>query len=195
MKYLCPLLVGAAALGVVHARMVAVPPQPVSPYPDTEVTTNIAFNADNAITREVEIRFALGEGCASNCVQVALGRDLDHDGILDFDETDALFGLRNGRCFVEGVKEGVRMEEPSGMAAVTNEFMVKLGLAKTQGLLSFAATNGIGEAVFTDITGVAPGWLYHSDWDLMRVTRRGPGMPGEWFSCDLRSYFLYIHLR
>lgn len=195
MKYLCPLLVGVAALGIVQARTVTVPPQPPSPYPDTEVSTNIAFTADNAMTREIEIRFALGEGCASNCVQVALGRDLDHDGILDFDETDALFGLRNGRCFVEDVRDGVRMEEPSGMVATSSVFMVKLGLAKVQGLRSFTATNGVGEVVFANIADAVPGWFYRPDWDLMRVTRRGPGMPGEWFSCDLRSYFLYIHLR
>ena len=30
---------------------------------------------------------------------------------------------------------------------------------------------------------------------MMRVTRRGPGVPAEWFSCDISSHFFYIKLK
>ena len=59
----------------------------------------------------------------------------------------------------------------------------------------FAATNGVGVAVFTNLSATAQGWLYKPDWNMMRVTRRGPGVPAEWFTCDLSSYYLYILMR
>ena len=68
-------LVAVLAGGVLHARTVSVPPQPVSPYLDTEVSTNIAFGANYDVTREIVVNFSLDEGCSSNCLQVAFGRD------------------------------------------------------------------------------------------------------------------------
>lgn len=56
------------------ARTIVVLPQPVSPYADTEVSTNIQFSASSEHAREIEMRFAL-DGCMSNCVQVAFGKD------------------------------------------------------------------------------------------------------------------------
>ena len=38
-------------------------------------------------------------------------------------------------------------------------------------------------------------WLYRPDWNMMRVTRRGPGVPAEWFSCDVLSQFFYMTFR
>lgn len=60
-------------------------PQPVSPYADKEVSTNIQFSASSEHAREIEMRFAL-VGCMSNCVQVAFGKDADGDGVLGADE-------------------------------------------------------------------------------------------------------------
>ena len=72
---------------------------------------------------------------------------------------------------------------------------VNLLLKKGEGLSGFAATNGVGVAVFTNLSATAQGWLYKPDWNMMRVTRRGPGVPAEWFTCDLSSYYLYILMR
>ena len=188
-------LVAVLAGGILHARTVAVPPQPVSPYLDTEVSTNIAFGASYDVTREIVIRFALDEGCSSNCLQVAFGRDADHDGVLSLDETETLYGWRNGRCFAESVKDGVRLEEPADNGPDVDDCTLYFDLAKNRGLRGFAATNETGVAVFTNLTATTPDWLYRPDWNLMRVTRRGPGVPAEWFSCSLRSYFLYIYFR
>ena len=92
------------------ARTIVVPPQPVSPYADTEVSTNIQFSASSEHAREIEMRFAL-DGCMSNCVQVAFGKDADGDGVLGADEAETLYGWRNGRYFAESVTEGLRVEE------------------------------------------------------------------------------------
>lgn len=188
-------LVAVLAGGILHAWTVSVPPQPASPYLDTEVSTNIAFGANYDVTREIVVNFALDEGCSSNCLQVAFGRDADHDGVLGPDEAETLFGWRNGRCFAESVKDGIRLEEPAGEVSAARGLTLNFSLAKERGLRGFAATNETGVAVFTNLTATTPGWLYRPDWNLMRVTRRGPGVPAEWFSCCLRSYFLYINFR
>ena len=80
-------LLAVVAPCVVLAGRIEVPPPPVSPFADTEVTTNISFAAANGHVRFLELAFAL-DGCASNCVQVAFGHDANGDGILGFAETD-----------------------------------------------------------------------------------------------------------
>ena len=166
----------------------------VSEYADTEVSTNIAFNADDAHMREFEMRFAL-DGGMSNCVQVAFGKDADGDGVLGADEAETLYGWRNGRYFAESVTEGLRVEEADSGNVDSRVFAINLRLKKGEGLRYFTATNDMGVAIFTNLNATAQNWLYKPDWNMMRVTRRGPGVPAEWFSCDLSSHFFYIKLR
>ncbi|MGN0851776.1 MAG: hypothetical protein ACI4Q3_00175, partial [Kiritimatiellia bacterium] len=107
------LAVAALAVGAALARTIVVPPPAMPEYVDTEVSANMAFNADDAHLRAFEMRFAL-EGSQSNCVQVALGRDLDGDGVLGADEAETLYGWRNGRYFAESVNGGGDSDEASG---------------------------------------------------------------------------------
>ena len=184
----------AVLAGSAFARMVVVPPQPVSPYADTEVSTNISFSVSSEHAREIEMRFAL-DGCMSNCVQVAFGKDVDGDGVLGVDEAETLYGWRNGRYFAESVTEGLRVEEADSGNVDSRVFAINLRLKKGEGLRHFTATNDMGVAIFTNLNATAQNWLYKPDWNMMRVTRRGPGVPAEWFSCDLSSHFFYIKLR
>lgn len=179
---------------IVSARTIVVPPPAMPEHADTEVSTNMAFNADDAHLREFEMRFAL-EGSLSNCVQVALGRDLDGDGVLGADEAETLYGWRNGRYFAESVNGGVRVEDEPNGVATSRVFAVNFRLSKGRGLRRFTATNDVGAAVLPAISADAQGWLYSPGWNMMRVTRRGPGVPAEWFSCDVSSHFFYIMLR
>ena len=165
----------------------------MSPYADTEVSTNIPFSVSSEHAREIEMRFAL-DGCVSNCVQVAFGKDADGDGVLGADEAETLYGWRNGRYFAESVTEGLRVEEADSGNVDSRVFAINLRLKKGEGLRHFAATNDMGVAIFTNLNATAQNWLYKPDWNMMRVTRRGPGVPAEWFSCDLSSHFFYIKL-
>ena len=186
------LLLAALAPCVALAVRIEVPPQPASSFADTEVTTNISFAAANGHVRFLELAFAL-DGCASNCVQVAFGHDADGDGVLGFAETDTLYGWRNGRYFAESVRDGVRIEE---LAADANAaFAIGMRLSKDLAPLEFSATNSLGAAILTNLSASAQGWLYRPDWDTMRVTRRGPGIPAEWFSCDIASRHMYMSFR
>ena len=194
-RYTCYSVLTVVTVGMqAFARTIVVPPQPVSPYADTEVSTNIQFSASSEHAREIEMRFAL-DGCMSNCVQVAFGKDADGDGVLGADESETLYGWRNGRYFAESVADGLRVEEPDPGSAASRVLTMNLLLKKGEGLSGFAATNGVGVAVFTNLSATAQGWLYKPDWNMMRVTRRGPGVPAEWFTCDLSSYYLYILMR
>ena len=158
----------------------------------TEVSTNVAFNALRGDVREVRMHFAL-EGVSSNCIQVAFGRDADGDGVLSFDETDAVYGWRNGRHFAADVKTGVRTEEPE--AATGRALSVRMRMTKESLPAHFAATNGVGVAVLGDIASSVPTWVYRPEWNLMRVTRRGPGVPAEWFLCDVRYNEFFLIMR
>ncbi|MBQ2628874.1 MAG: hypothetical protein IJG13_04275 [Kiritimatiellae bacterium] len=111
------------------AQTILVPPQPVSPYADTEVSTNIQFSASNEQARVIEMRFAL-DGCASNCIQVAFGKDANGDGVLGTDEGETLYGWRNGRYFVESVVEGLRVEESDSGDVDSRVFAINLRLKK-----------------------------------------------------------------
>ena len=119
---LLALLAGSAS-----ARMVVVPPQPMSPYADTEVSTNIPFSVSSEHAREIEMRFAL-DGCMSNCVQVAFGKDADGDGVLGADEAETLYGWRNGRYFAESVADGLRVEEADSGNVDSRVFAINLRL-------------------------------------------------------------------
>ena len=190
MKLISLILVGVPC--VVIAARIEVPPPAMPEHADTEVATNIPFVAANGHVRFVELAFAL-DGCASNCVQVAFGRDADGDGVLGFGETDTLYGWRNGRYFAESVRDGIRMEElAADPTAASCAFAIDMRLSKDLVLLGFSATNSLGEAVLTNLSASAQGWLYRPEWDTMRVTRRGPGIPAEWVFCDISSRRCFI---
>jgi hypothetical protein len=156
------------------------------------VSTNIPFNAMRSDVREVRMHFTF-EGVSSNCIQVAFGRDADGDGVLSFGETDAVYGWRNGRYFAEDVKAGVRTEEPE--AATGRALSVRMRMTKESLPAHFAATNGVGVAVLGDIASSVPTWVYRPEWNLMRVTRRGPGVPAEWFLCDVKYDEFFLSMR
>ena len=76
----------------------------------TEVSTNIPL-----VTHRDDVRGFVAAmdfaGTASNCVQMAFGRDADGDGELELAETDLLVGWRAGRYFIEDSAAGTRHVE------------------------------------------------------------------------------------
>ena len=178
---------------IVFSQSIVVPPAPTPEFADTEGSTNMPFSASEANAREVVLRFTLSDGAVSNCILVAFGRDANGDGILGVDEQETLFGWRNGRCIAENKKDGIRFEETT--SATSRIFKVHMRLSKRRGLSRFSAADELGNPVFTNFSSSVPGWLHNSEWNMMRVTRRGPGVPAEWFSCDIRSRFFVINLR
>ena len=173
------------------ARTFNVSPLPLSPYADTEVTTNVAINAQRFDVKEFGLNISF-EAASSNNIQVAFGCDEDENGILSFSETDAVYGYRNGRCVIEDVKNAVRFEEvvTDGRA----NFSIRMRMRKDYTPKEFSASVGSSQ-IFTDFSSEVPSWLYQPKWNLMRITRRGAGAPVEWLSCDIKYSHFYIIVR
>ena len=168
-----------------YAKEFNVSPLPVSPYADTEVATNIVFNRHRSDVKEFELKFTL-DCSPSNCIQVALGTDADGDGDLSFFETGAVYGWRNGRYFIEDVVAGKRYEHSISDDKRIGRQVFSVNMRTTRDYLpkTFLA-NIDGASVFTDLAITVPSWLYQPQWNLMRITRRGAGVPIEWFNCNI----------
>ena len=188
-------LVSILALVGLQVLAVSVPPMPVSPFADTEVSTNVAFNSLRSDVKEFELKFAF-EGCPSNSIQVALGRDVDKDGELSFVETGAVYGWRNGRFFAEDVISGRRFEESvvEDVAGTGRVFSVKMRTSRNYEAKEFTARVG-SDSVLTNLSQTCPVWLYRPEWNMMRITRRGVGTPSEWFNCKILYSVFYITIR
>ena len=192
----CALVAAAIAFLplAAFAKAIVVPSLPVSLYADTEVSTNIAFNTIRSDVKTFELTFQL-ECSSSNCIQVALGRDIDSDGILSFAETDVVYGWRNGRSFVEDVKGASRYEEKvSSLEKESQNFSISIQTTKEYQPKAFSAMVG-STSVFMSLTETVPAWLYCPEWNLMRITRRGVGLPLQWVSYDVKYAQLSITVR
>ena len=140
------------------------------------------------------MRLAVEGYAASNCIQVAFGRDGDGNGILDYDEDETVYGWWAGRYFAESCPDRLRIYEAASDGAHC-DFTVSLRLRKGEGLRKFAAVDASGAAVLTNLSASAQSWLYSPRWNMMRITRRGPGAPREWLTCDSRSHFMNVIVR
>ena len=163
-------------------------------WADTEASTNVAVVADCERMREIAVRFAVGEGAASNCLQVAFGRDVNGDGELGLDETETLYGWRNGRYFAESFTGLVYVEEQAD-DPTSCDFTVRMKLRKGGGLYRFDAVKESGAAVLTNLAAETHSWLYSPDWNIMRITRCGAGVPAEWLRCETTSHFMNVIVR
>ena len=190
MKNLIPLIAFGAMMLPAAARL-PVLSDPV--YADTEVSTNVAFNPVRSDARQFGISMDFS-GTPSNCVQIAFGRDADSDGDLSADETRLVLGWRGGEYFIEDVSGRNRIVET---AVGTEEgrhfgFFVKLNSASLPVQLN--VTNECG-AFFASLSENPPDWLYGTEWNLMKVTRRGVDALNESISVDCRYKFFRIILR
>ena len=185
------LVVSFILSAVASAKEFLVPPMSTSSYADTEVTTNIAINAQRSDVKEFALNIFF-EAASSNNIQVAFGCDEDENGILSFSETDAVYGYRNGRCVIEDVKNAVRYEEvvTDGRA----DFNIRMRMRKDYTPKEFSASVGTSQ-IFTDFSSEVPFWLYQPKWNLMRITRRGASATSEWLSCDIKYSHFYIIVR
>ena len=168
--------------GFTVAKAFTVPPMPMSQYADTEVSTNIAFNTIRNDVKYFALNFLLGSD-SLNGIQVALGRDKNKDGVLALSEIDTVYGYRNGRYIIEYVSKGLRYEEP----AIANEqrnFSISIDTKAKGTLIDFSAKVGVRQ-IFSDLIQSSPDWLYHKEWNLMRITRRGVAVPDEWVKFDI----------
>jgi len=159
----------------------------------TEVSTNISL-----VTHRDDVRGFVAAmdfaGTASNCVQMAFGRDADGDGELELAETDLLVGWRAGRYFIEDSAAGTRHEEPAAPSeASLRTFALHVGTGPMQAVQCAYASDDTGTRYFDGVLASRPSWLFISEWNLCKVTRRGVDEPQEW--CRAEKSFGHFFLR
>ena len=166
---------------------------PPSPYADTEVSSNVVFNATRGDAKFFDVRLEL-TGTVSNNVQIAFGRDADGDGDLALEETGLVLAWRGGRYCVENVPESERIVEVSASESDASRFL-HMRVMTDRDLEPRAAsfTNEAGPC-FADLSDSAPDWLYRPDWNLLKVTRRGVDSASEWcrVECEYRKFVIRI---
>ena len=204
------LLAWCVALAMAaSARTILVPAQPVSEFADTAVATNIVLHASRTDTREFGIHIQLA-GTPTNDLEVAFGRDLNTNGVLDVQEIDTVYGWRGGRYFIENVRAWERIESEAATNALCGVVDVQLRNDAQTVPRRFTATCGISSerseprqrslegcvVAFPELaTTPPPAWLFREEWDMVRVTRRGAGVPLEWVRCDIEYASFAIRLR
>ena len=137
---------------------ISLPPLGVSEFADTEVTTNVVFDA--ASRDELRLKVEC-EGSMSNNVQVALGRDVNENGILDLEEAELVFGWDCGawRVACKGGFSSMQADDGS----CSSELRVR---CKT----------GVGTLFLSDgrhLTLPTHEGNFSPMWNMLRATKRG----------------------
>ncbi len=189
------LLAGVVALsGIVIARTVCVTTQPVSPFADTEASTNVSIRRTGAGIRDFRLHLRLDEALESS-LEVGFGRDADGDGALDTGEIETVYGLRDGLCLIENVRTWERLEEKTAFGPRRGAVDIRLRLDTNSVPVGFTATCGGGAAFASLSSSPPPAWLFRREWDVMRVVRRGAGAQGESVRCESSRESFTVRLR
>ncbi len=192
--WLIAIVVAAFGTLSADARQFVVPPQPVSPYADTEVSTNVVLLGSRTDVREVKLHLQI-HGTPTNDLEVAFGNDVNTNGVLDVEEAETVYGWRGGRYFIENVLAWDRFEVEAAANAQCGVIDIQVQNDKDFVPKSSTATCG-GEPAFESLlVDSPPSWLFNSSWKLARVVRRSAGVSEEWISCDVGYDYFVIRLR
>ena len=176
------------------ARQIDVATMPESPFADAEISTNVVLHLARRDTRKLDVHIQL-DGTETNNLDVAFGRDVNTNRILEAEEIDAVYGWRRGRYFIENLRDWASLETVADTNAPCCAFDIHMEMTPEIVLKRFAATCG-GELSFPEIaTNAPPAWLFNPEWDMVRVVRRGTGGASECVQCLVDYEKFSIHVR
>ena len=183
----------AVFAGAALAKDYLVPVPGAAPFPNPEVSTNVAFNARRSDTRSFGVALEL-TGSVSNCVDIAFGRDADGDGDLAPEEADLVLGWSGGAYTLEDVASDRRYESAVEGDGVPRRISLSVATDRDFVPVSAGITNETG-ACFAEVTVAAPRWLFRPEWNLMKVTRRGLDTDDGW--CRVKSEYnsFSVHIK
>ncbi|MGN0876375.1 MAG: hypothetical protein ACI4TC_03810 [Kiritimatiellia bacterium] len=147
-----------AAVGMqASAWTLSVPTMPVSPFADTEVSTNIPINKADISYSDLNFRF---DGKPTNNLELAFGTDVNTNGVLEAEEVETRFVWRSGRYFIENALTWERFvsEPASGAQNLSVEMHLDMRYALQQvKRVNVTGTNAsaFGELVSGDASCVA----------------------------------------
>ena len=160
-----------------RAGEVALPEVPAAAFADTESVTNAALPARAmASARLVRCTVELAAS-ASNCVEVAFGRDTDGDGVLTEGEAAMRLGWDSGAWFLEGGTNRLEV----AVADPPTSARLELSLRVDERGAPVAGSCG----AFTNLPARPPSWLFSREWDAVRLAVRGFGPRDESVSVRL----------
>ena len=169
-RALIVLLLATAALMARAGTRFAPPTLPPSVWADTEVSTNLVFDAgvaeDNAFRLTIEL-----DATPGNCVQVAFGVDTDRNGDLSLEEADFILGWSHGGWFFSDRR--AEASEWVARSAGRRTLDWRLGLDGARNARSLEASDG--GRVFS---AAALPSFFSGGWNLAKVTARGSGEAG-----------------
>ena len=170
-----------------------VPTQPVSPYLDTEVTTNVPINKADISYSDLNFRF---DGTPTNNLELAFGTDMNTNGVLDAEEVGTRFGWRAGRYFIENAQTGELLGgdvlNPTQSFSVDMHLEVRYSSQRVRKVV----VSGVNAADFGAlVSNVPPAWVWRREWNLMRATRRGMEPPSDWIEYSASHRGFAIRLR
>ena len=189
----------SASLVVVMAGMQAcawtvhVQGMPVSPFADTEVSTNIPINKADISYSDLNFRF---DGTPTNNLELAFGTDANTNGVLEAEEVGARFGWRAGRYFIENTLTGDMFDGEALNSSQSFSVDLHLEVRYSSQQVRKVAVSGVNAAEFGALaTNVPPAWIWRRDWNLMRATRRGMEPPSYWIEYSASHRGFAIRLR
>ena len=174
------------------ARTILVPTQPVSPYLDTEVSTNVPINKADISYSDLNFRF---DGTPTNNLELAFGTDANTNGVLDAEEAGARFGWRAGRYFIENAQTGDVFDGDALNSSQSFSVDMHLEVRYSSQQVRKVEVSGVNAAEFgTLATNVPPAWIWRREWNMMRATRRGTEPPSDWieYSASHRGFALRL---
>ena len=175
------------------ARTILVPTQPVSPYLDTEVSTNVPINKAVISYSDLNFRF---DGTPTNNLELAFGTDMNTNGVLDAEEVGARFGWRTGRYFIENAITGELLggDVPNPTQSFSVDLHLEVRYSSQQ--VRKVEVSGVNAADFGAlVSNVPPSWVWRREWNLMRATRRGMEPPSDWIEYSASHRGFAIRLR
>ena len=195
MKVKSCVLFALSAAGAFALRAVefTVNQMPMSPFADTEVSTNMVIN--KADINYVDLKFTFC-GTPTNDLEMAFGTDVNTNGVLDAEEVETRFGWRGGRYFIENALtcESFDSDAITVSQNLSVELYLDIKMAPQQ--VRRIAVAGVNASAFAGILSERPpAWLWRREWNMMRMTRRGTEPPSDWLYYKASNLGFAIRLR
>ena len=195
MKVKSCVLFALAAAGAFALRAVefTVTQMPVSPFADTEVSTNMVIN--KADINYVDLKFTFC-GTPTNNLEMAFGTDANTNGVLEAEEVGARFGWRAGRYFIENTLTGDMFDGDALNSSQSFSVDLHLEVRYSSQQVRKVEVSGVNAADFGAlVSNVPPSWVWRREWNLMRATRRGMEPPSDWIEYSASHRGFAIRLR
>lgn len=195
MKVKSCVLFALSAAGAFALRAVefTITQMPVSPFADTEVSTNMVIN--KADINYVDLKFTFC-GTPTNSLEMAFGTDANTNGVLDAEEVETRFGWRGGRYFIENALTCESFDSDAITVSQNLSVELHLDIKTSPQQIRRIAVAGVNASAFAGILSERPpAWLWRREWNLMRVTRRGTEPPSDWLYYKASNLGFAIRLR